>query len=124
MILLLNSSSWLSANLISTGMTYVFFLTSSLSPSRGMSRVASFSVVMMILPWSIWANVSLMVCTSLVVNKWWSPNVRGLMWLHRGFRSSIICLGDAMPVRSRILFSSFSVSSGNSAPPNNGRRLP
>ena len=79
MILLLNSSCWLSANLISTGKTYVFFLTSSLSPSRGMSRVASFSVVMMILPWSIWANVSLMVFASLAENWWWSLKVSGVM---------------------------------------------
>ena len=52
-----------------------FARTCSLSPSAFCSRVASFSVVTMMLGEGSASKVSLMSCTSLSLNTWWSAKV-------------------------------------------------
>ena len=60
MICWLNVLSWSCMKVIRSGRTYRFFFTSSLSFSTLFNRVASFSVVIIILGEGIAANVSLM----------------------------------------------------------------
>ena len=101
MMFSLNMDSWSSMKLTCTGSTYMLRRTSSLSPSAAVSRVASFSVVMMQRGCGSASKASLMRRTSLGRNVWWSGKERGERF-ESCCRSSWSWRGEAMPVSNRV----------------------
>ena len=74
-------------NFILTGSMYMLCLTSSDNPSMPNSRALSFSVVIIVLGEGMALNASFIRSMSLLVNWWWSGNVRGVMFPEYSFRS-------------------------------------
>ena len=101
----------------------MLFFVSSERPSMSVRRVASFSVVMIILGLLIAAKVELTRSMSSAVNWWWSPKVSGVMLCDTGWRSIIICCGDAMPVKSSMFMPLGRSASGRRVLPNTGLRV-
>ena len=94
------------------GCTYKACLTSAERLGRCSSRVASFSVVMMMAGLFIILNWVFIASASDFVYWWWSLKCMGVMLVHLSFMSTIICSGEAMPLNSNTLGSSPDISRG------------